>query len=231
MNSEMHRWLVEPTPDVAKSILPGSALALCDQFLDGFHAERRVHHQHVGKLRHHRDRRKRLLHVERQLLVEIGIDGMRGGRRHQQRVAVGIAVGDEGRADVGAGAGLVDDGERLLERGGILIRHHARQDVGVAAGRERHDDLRRARWIVALGDAGGRCRDGEDRGRHSDEDCAFHDLSPIWRWVIFKQELGHMAARVNAPPCRRPSGRARSAAARGPGARRWRRRRSRPCGR
>ena len=28
MNSEMHRWLVEPTPEVAKSILPGLALAL-----------------------------------------------------------------------------------------------------------------------------------------------------------------------------------------------------------
>jgi hypothetical protein len=100
---------------------------------------------------------------------------VRGGRRHQQRVAIGIAVGDEGRADVGAGARFVDDGERLLERGGILIRHHARQDVSVAPGRKRHDDLRGSRRIVDLGHAAGCRRDGENRGQHADENGGLHE--------------------------------------------------------
>ena len=180
MNSEMQRWLVEPTPEVAKSILPGSALALAISSSIDLHAERGMHHQHVGKLRHHGDRRERLLHVERQRVVEIGVDGVRRGRRHQQRVAVGIAVGDEGRADVGAGARLVDDGERLLERGGILVRHHARQDVGVAAGRERHDDLRGRGRVVALRERCRGRRDSENRCRHPDERSRVScDVSPI----------------------------------------------------
>jgi len=71
--------------------------------------------------------------------------------------------------------GLLTTGERLLERGGILIRHHARQDVGVAPGRKRHDDLRGSRRIVDLGHAAGCRGDGENRGQHADENGGLHE--------------------------------------------------------
>ena len=130
---------------------------------------------------------------------------MDGGWRHQQRVAVGIAVGDERRADVGPGAWFVDDGERLFERGGQLVGHHARQNVGVAAGRERDHDLRGRDGIVALG-----------RPMAADAMAKIETATPIKaaRFIEllsdltmdFKQESGHHNGRISAPPpCGRPS--------------------------
>ncbi len=63
-----------------------------------------------------------------------------GEGRHHQRVAVGLGLGDVFRADDGAGAGLVLDDHGAAELLGHLLRERARDDVGAAAGRERHDD-------------------------------------------------------------------------------------------
>jgi hypothetical protein len=75
-----------------------------------------------------------------------------------------------------SGARLVDDVERRFQCGGQLIGDDACQNVGVAARRKRHHDLRRPGRIVALGHSGGCGRDGENRGRHSDQDRAFHQV-------------------------------------------------------
>ena len=102
---------------------------------------------------------------------------MRPGRSEQQRVAIRLACDQRGRADVAAGAGPAHHGERLLQSVGILIRHHARQNVGVAARRERHDDLHRARRIGGLR-AAQRRRDHQRQSRKTG-DCVFHRAAPV----------------------------------------------------
>ena len=176
-NNEIDRWLVGADARRRVVDLVRIGLRLGDQFLDGLHAERRMHHQHVREPRHQGDRRERLFRVERQAGVEILIDDMRPGRRQQQRVAVRLARNKRGRADVAAGARPADHGERLLQGGGILIRHHARQDVGVAARRERHDDLHGARRIGGLRTAQRR-RDHQHQRRKTG-DCVFHEAAPV----------------------------------------------------
>ena len=105
----------------------------------------RVHHQHVRHPGHHRDRRQVLERVEWHLRIERRIDRLRADRAHQQRVAVGRRLRDEVGAEVAAGTRLVVDDEGLAERLAELRRERARQDVGGAAGRERHDDADRLR--------------------------------------------------------------------------------------
>ena len=74
-----------------------------------------------------------------QLVVQRGVDRVRADRAAADRVAVGRGARQLGRADRAALAWLVLDHDRLAERGAELLANHARQDVGGAAGRERHD--------------------------------------------------------------------------------------------
>jgi hypothetical protein len=67
-------------------------------------------------------------------------------------VAVGRGFGDRGRRDLGAGSRAVFDDDGLLELVLQLLRQHAGQDVGAAAGRERTDEGHGAlRVVVAVG--------------------------------------------------------------------------------
>jgi len=79
-------------------------------------------------------------------------------------------------ADIGVGAGTVNDHARLTEPLGEPVADEPRQQVGAAAGRERHDQLDRAcrKVLVVLG--GGRRQrhrrdDGEDRPSRGSRRC------------------------------------------------------------
>jgi hypothetical protein len=71
-----------------------------------------------------------------------------GNAGEQQRVAVRLRIGHSGGADVGRGAGPVDDDEALAHGFAQPLDENARDQVGAAAGRERHHDLDRAAGIL-----------------------------------------------------------------------------------
>ena len=101
-----------------------------------------------------------LQRVEGQVLVDRGEDGVAVGGQHQRQAVSGNA-GDMG----GAGnTGAVLDDDLLAPFGGQLLRDRARQDIGHAAGRERHDDPDHLAWVrggLSVGGAGsGRQRGG-----------------------------------------------------------------------
>ena len=68
---------------------------------------------------------------------------MRRGIGEAERVAVGGGVRDRFGAEIAAGAGAVLDHELLAEPLTKLLRHDAGDNVGAAAGRERHDQMDR----------------------------------------------------------------------------------------
>ena len=103
----------------------------------------RVEHQHIGHAGDQRDRHEVLDRVVGQLRVQRLVDAVRADRAHQQGVAVRCRLGHFGGAEVAAGAGLVVDDEGLAEGALQLRRQRAGQQVGGAAGRERHDDAHR----------------------------------------------------------------------------------------
>ena len=81
-----------------------------------------MHHQHV---RHagDQDHRREVLHVVvGHLRVQAGVDRVGADGAHQQRVAVGCALGDELAADVAAGARAVVDDDLLAPRLRQLLR-------------------------------------------------------------------------------------------------------------
>jgi hypothetical protein len=65
------------------------------------------------------------------------------GGADDEGVAVGLGLGDRVGRDIAAGAGLVLDDELLTEFFRQFCRDHPRQDVGGAAGRERHHEFHR----------------------------------------------------------------------------------------
>ncbi len=118
--------------------LAGLGLRERDEFLHVVGRHGRVHHHHELGAKQHRDRNE----VAQQLIGLVGdqglVDGL-GGRHHDQGVAVGRRLRAFGGADHRAGARPVLHHEALLERLPQLLREHARENVGRAAGAERHD--------------------------------------------------------------------------------------------
>ena len=91
-------------------VLAGIGLHLVDEFLQrGGVDHLRVHGEHVGDVDQRRDRREVGLDVERQLLVERGVDAVRGRGAEQEGVAVGLGLRHGLGGDVAAGAGPVVD--------------------------------------------------------------------------------------------------------------------------
>ena len=88
--------------------------------------------------RQHRDRLEILEVVERQRIHRGGAD-MRAPLADDDGVAVGRRAEHPRDADGAAGAADVLDDHRLAERGLHMVADDARDDVGDAAGRERHD--------------------------------------------------------------------------------------------
>jgi hypothetical protein len=89
------------------------------------------------------DRRKILRGVVGQLL-QMHQDRLRGVQAHQQRVAVRRRLRDRIGADHARAAGAILHHHGRAGCLGDLRRDGARQDVGHAARRERHDDPDRA---------------------------------------------------------------------------------------
>ena len=155
LEEQRHRKLrhaAEPARSVAQ--LARLRAHIGDEFGDGLHRQLAVHHQHERIGPEHADRRQVLDRV-------IGHLG-HGRQDHdlrlhapQQRVAVGGRARDAFDRDRAAGAGAVLDHELLAEHVAEALRDDARHAVGVAAGRERHDDLHRpVRPVLGLRRAG-----------------------------------------------------------------------------
>src|SRR5262245_40310451 len=77
-----------------------------------------------------------------ELLVERWI-GREADAYDQQRVAVGLGAHHREGADIGIGAGTVDDDERLTEAFRKAVADKACKELGPAAGGERHHHLDR----------------------------------------------------------------------------------------
>ena len=118
----------------------GFGLGLRDQLLDRRDAELGIDDQHVGRAADDGDRLE-LGRVVVELLVERLVDGERGRRRGQQRVAVGVRAREGFRADVAGRAGAVLDHHRLLPDLAQRIADEARQRIGRSAGGIGDDDL------------------------------------------------------------------------------------------
>ncbi|MNV60042.1 hypothetical protein D3C71_1524940 [compost metagenome] len=129
-------------------------LGVGDQVLDVLVGLVGVGHQQVGHIGHARQRREVLDRVKGHLLVQRGVDGVRADGAHEQRVAVSGCLGGQQAADVAASAGTVVDHHGLAQLGSQALRHDARQDVGRATGRERHDDGDQLAGVRGLGQCG-----------------------------------------------------------------------------
>jgi hypothetical protein len=75
--------------------------------------------------------------------VDAGADGERADVEQQERMAVGLGLGDHFGADVAARPGFVIHHDRLLPDVAQLLADRARKHIGGAARRERHDDADR----------------------------------------------------------------------------------------
>ena len=132
-----------PLPGEAKFSAPGLGLGGVDRI--GQRLVRRVGagHHHQRRVGEQHDRRQVLLRVVRHLRVQRRVDRQVAGLAEHDRVAVGRRLGDRVDAEVAAGAGLVVDDEGPAGGRGDLLAGLAGNDVGAAAGRERHDDADR----------------------------------------------------------------------------------------
>lgn len=120
--------------------------------------------RHVAGQRHRREVLERIVGKVR---LHEGIDGERPVRADEQRVAVGRRVRHEFGADAAAGAAAVVDHNRLAERARNAFADDAADDVGVAAGGERHDQVDRP---VGIGGEGGARQQARGRAEAEGDD-------------------------------------------------------------
>ena len=107
-------WPGEPVPTDAKLSFPGSALASAINSLMLFGGHRGIGHQDLRNLSGEADRDEVLFDVERQLVVELRIDGVRR-QREQHGVAIGSGLGGEVGAEVACRPASILDDDRLAE--------------------------------------------------------------------------------------------------------------------
>jgi hypothetical protein len=99
-----------------------------------------MHDEHV---RQRRDEAHRRELVDRYRAPAVFHQRRQRGERvdlHDQRIAVGARPRDDLRSDHRVSAGAVVDDHVLSERVAEVLRQRARDDVGAAARRERHDE-------------------------------------------------------------------------------------------
>ena len=102
---------------------------------------------HGGKVLHH---------VERQLRVDVRVDGERAGGADDDGVAVGRGPGNVLDADDAVGAGTVVDDHRVVHSLVQLLRERPRQYVDRPAGRIGHYDADRfERKLLCVCEAAG----------------------------------------------------------------------------
>ena len=147
----------------------GLGLGQRDQLGDVVHREPRIDHQHIGRGADHHDRREILDRIVRQVSAQTHRHRVRARGGDADRVAVGRRLGDRVGADIAAGADPVVDHDLLAQPGPQPLRQDARDDVGAAAGRERHDQPDRPvrpGSVAGLRGGGARCQHRRQRHRH-----------------------------------------------------------------
>ncbi len=127
--------------------LAGIGLGVGDRLRHGLGRKLGCDHQRVRNARQHRDLLE-LSGIEIEPRIEVLVDDQRRRRRRQERIAVRLRLVDELGADIAGGARAVLDDDRVPPLAREPLGHDAWHDVGRAAGRERHDDLDRARRII-----------------------------------------------------------------------------------
>ncbi|MNT10115.1 hypothetical protein D3C72_1449300 [compost metagenome] len=134
------------------------------EFGEVLRGERRVHQQHVGHGADQADGLEVFLGVEARVLVQRGVDGLAAADRHEQRVAVLRALGDQLRADVAARAGaVVDHHAGVVQHLAELLAHETADDVVGAARGLGHDERDGARGVgLGGGRVGGQQGDGDE---------------------------------------------------------------------
>ncbi len=139
LNAAIAMCAAPPVPGGTEIQLAGVGRGVIDQLPNGMHRHRWIDHDDI---RHHRQRRDvgERQRVVLQIGIEARIDRQDADVTEQQRVAVRRGARDRGRADGAAGAWPVVDDHRPAEDRRDLICDRPRQDVGQAAGRERHDE-------------------------------------------------------------------------------------------
>ena len=153
-NSSPVKCWVAPKPGLANENLAGIGLGGRDQRLDVIGREVRSRDDDQAGGRHQRHRIERGERVVAQRLVHRRGDDLAGGH-HAERVAVLVGAGDRLVAEGAGGARPVLDHDRLAELFLQRLRDDAADDVGAAAGSERHDDADRTLWPFLR-----RCTDG-----------------------------------------------------------------------
>ena len=159
---------------VADIDLAGVRLGVGDEFPQRLHGQLGRYDDHLRNGADQRGRCEILHRVVVQRLVEHAVVAEWSGRGEQQRVAVGLRLRDGGGADGAAGAAAVLDHDPLLEPLAELVRQHAGDAVGRAAGRERRDHGDGAVWpALRRGRSGNgeyQCG-GEEKGRRRHRGC------------------------------------------------------------
>ena len=107
-------------------------LGVGDEFRDRFRRHVGVDLHHIGNARDAGDRRDIAYEIERQFLIQRGVDAI-SGIDEKEGIAIGRRVDHRLSCDVVAGAGLVLDDELLPELFGQILPDETRQDVGAAA--------------------------------------------------------------------------------------------------
>ena len=132
-----------------------------NQVLDGLDRQLRIGRQNQRVLAGQDDR----LEIVQRLVAERRIERQVGGQRriggYEQCVAVGCGFCDKLGADAAAGAGTIDDDDRLSPCGGEYRSERARQKVDGPSGRIGDHDLDRAIGIFGAR----RRRSGDQKGR------------------------------------------------------------------
>ena len=171
---EGRRVQVDDGPVAAAGVVEGARMGLGvgDQFLDAARGQRRRDQQDTGRPADLGNRREILVGLVGQTGHQVWRDGMRAAGGEQQRVAVRRGLGRLARADGAARAGAVVDDQLLAQVLGHALRHHARHEVGGAAGRKGHDQAHRMRGPGRLALCHGGQSDGASQGTGCSHDGA-----------------------------------------------------------
>ena len=121
--------------DAGRGVVQHAGLAARElhQLADRCGRQRAVDHQHVRRRGDARQRSEVAHRVERQVLPQVGQDGVDRGGGHQQGVAIGRGARGDLGAERAAGPGLVVHDDLLAQCLGQLLRQDARQLVRRAA--------------------------------------------------------------------------------------------------
>ena len=113
-----------------------------NEILHTAHRQRRMRHQHIGRIRHQRDRCKIAQRVVRHFGKDTGIDRHRRRRNHQC-VAIGRGLRRQLRAQHATRAGAILHNHRLAHLIREFLREKSPHNIAAAAGRAGHDHAQR----------------------------------------------------------------------------------------